>query len=66
MSLKLIAKDLYRVTKEIECLEKEISTKSGPERENLVVELMKLKAERDRLKKILEGHKTPPPYRLPR
>ncbi|MFN3533802.1 MAG: hypothetical protein ACK4WB_00250 [Desulfatiglandales bacterium] len=66
MSIRLLAKDLYRVRREIEELEKRIPQEEGPEREELTLQLRRLQAERDRLKKILDGHKSPPPYRSPR
>jgi len=66
MSIRLIAKDLYRITKEIEGLEERLKNTNPLEAEDLKLELQRLKAERERLKKILEGHKSPPQYRLPR
>lgn len=66
MSIRLIAKELYRLTKEIEALERALDEEKGPQREDLQIQLQGLRAERERLRKILEGHKTPPAYRVPR
>jgi cell division protein FtsL len=66
MSIRLIAKDLYRITKEIEALEERLKTSTPQEADDLKLEIQRLRAERERLKKILEGHKSPPPYRLPK
>ncbi len=66
MSLKTLARDLYRVSKELEDLEKEFQNAQGPKKDELMERIFFLRQEKERLKKILEGHKTPPPYRMPR
>lgn len=63
MSIRLIAKDLYRLQKEVEEAEKELDHASEAERQELEDRLRKVKAERDRMRKILEGAKEQPPYR---
>lgn len=63
MSIRLIAKDLYRLQKEVEEAEKELDHASEAERQELEDRLRNVKAERDRMRKILEGAKEQPPYR---
>lgn len=63
MSIRLIAKDLYRLQREVEEAEKELDHASEAERQELEDRLRKVKAERDRMRKILEGAKEQPPYR---
>ena len=66
MSIRLIARDLYRLQREVENLEKaleEAPADRRPERED---RLRKLKAERTRMQRMLEGAKDPPPYRKPK
>jgi hypothetical protein len=55
----MIAKDLYR-------LEKEVKAAPSEKREQLGDRLRKVKAERDRMWGILEGAKETPTYRKPR
>jgi len=66
MSLKMIARDLYRLQQEVDRLESELKAGSVANREGLEEELRKAKAERDRVKRMLEGTKVEPPYRKPR
>jgi hypothetical protein len=61
----MIAKDLYRLTREVEAAEKKAQTAPSEERHEIKEKLRKLRAERDRLQKILEGAKAPPEYRQP-
>jgi chromosome segregation ATPase len=63
MSIRLIARDLYRLQREVEEAEKELDHASEAERQELEDRLRKVKAERDRMRKILEGAKEQPPYR---
>lgn len=60
MSLRLIAKDLYRLIKEVENLENQIRGLPPEERETLLARLRKTRAERDRLRRALEGRKDRP------
>lgn len=62
----MIAKDLYRVRKEVERIEKALTEAAGEERGRLEEELRRAKAEQRRLQEILDGAKEPPPYRQPR
>ena len=65
MSVRLIAKDLYRLQREAEKLEKHLEFTPTGKRDDLEDQLCKVKAERDRIRHILEGAKEPPPYRKP-
>ena len=67
MSIRLIAKELYRLQQEVERLEIQLAKATYSERNQLADQLRKAKAERDRMRKVLEGHKgsstDPPPKR---
>ena len=65
MSIRLIAKEYYHLQQEVEKLEAEIKSAPLYEREALRDRLRRLKAERERMRKILEGEKAPPPFRQP-
>ncbi|QTA89721.1 Uncharacterized protein dnm_057780 [Desulfonema magnum] len=59
----MIAKDLYRLMKEVEELEKQIENASFEKCKKLKDQLRKTKAEQNRMHRILEGSKdTSPPY----
>ncbi len=60
MSIRLLVKDLYRLHQEVEKLEKKIENTPFHERAELEDQLRKLKAERDRMRRCLEGHKHKP------
>jgi len=62
----MIARDLYRLQKEVDRLENQLKACPAAKREGVEDELRKAKAERDRVKRILEGTKEEPPYRKPR
>ncbi len=66
MSIRQIAKDLYRLQLEVAQLEAAVACASKDERADLDERLRKLRAERDRMQALLDGAKEPPPYRLPR
>ena len=55
MSIRLIAKDLYRLQQEVEKLEKQIKSTDAEKRKVLKDRLRKLTAERNRMRKILNG-----------
>jgi hypothetical protein len=57
MSVRLIAQDLYRIIREVEKLEKELLAASAQNQEILEDRLRKAKAERDLLRRSLEGSK---------
>ena len=59
MSIRMVAVELYRVMKQIEEFEEKLDSLSTGSKERLELdrELKKARAERDRLKKMLEGAK---------
>ena len=59
MSIRLLAVELYRVMKEVEDLEKQLESlpSMAPEREKLEDLLRKARAERDRVRAMVEGAK---------
>ncbi len=57
VSIRLIAKDLYRCMREVELLERRVQNASPGERSALMDRLRKLNAEREELRRILEGSK---------
>ncbi|MFZ0447644.1 MAG: hypothetical protein WAL98_00250 [Desulfatiglandaceae bacterium] len=65
MSIRLIAKGLYRLEKEVERLEKLLEEGPREKRSVLKEELRKMTAERNRMRHILEGSKEEPPCRKP-
>ncbi|MFW6332511.1 MAG: hypothetical protein ACOC23_04350 [Thermodesulfobacteriota bacterium] len=62
MSIQLIARELYRLIREVEALEKEIAAAPHADREELKDRLRKLKAERDRMRRMVDGGKEAPSY----
>jgi hypothetical protein len=65
MSIRLIAKDLYRLEKDVEQLEEALEQSPADKRPELEEKLRKTRAERDRVRAMLEGSKEDPPYRRP-
>jgi len=57
MSVRLIAQDLYRIIREVEKLEKELLTAPAQDHEILKDRLRKAIAERDLMRRSLEGSK---------
>jgi len=57
MSIRLIAKDLYRLIRKVSDLEKRIDDAPMERQEELTDELRKAKAERDHLRQVLDGSK---------
>jgi hypothetical protein len=57
MSIRLLASDLYRMTREVERREKALETAPPEQREVLSRELARARADRDRLRQALDGHK---------
>jgi len=66
MSIRLIAKDLYRLHKEVERLERELASCPPERKPELEKRLAQVRAERDKVQRTLEGAKGKPPYRKPR
>ncbi len=60
MSIRMIARDLYRLHQEVERLEQAIESAPPERRGGLVDQLRKVRAERDRMRRVLEGCKDAP------
>ena len=63
MSIRLIAKDLYRLSREVEKLENELAAAPAPQHQELEAKLREARAERNRLRAILDGQKDSPAKR---
>jgi hypothetical protein len=59
MSIRLIAKDLYQLILQVEALEKQIDHTPYESQGEMKDQLRKLLAERNRMRKVLEGCKDP-------
>ena len=57
MPIRLIAKELYRLIKEVDKVREQIETARPEQLEKLKDQLRRLTAERDRMRRILEGSK---------
>ena len=55
MSIRLIARDLYRLQKEIDALEKQIETAASERLEELQECLRRVRAEHTRMRRVLDG-----------
>ena len=62
MSIQLIARELYRLIREVEALGKKIESSSYEDREEMKDRLRRLKAERDRMRRMVDGGKDAPSY----
>lgn len=63
MSVRYLAQELYRLTKKVEELEKQLvalQDKPSPERAALEAELLTTRKERDRVRSVLESKKEKP------
>ncbi|MFZ0134835.1 MAG: hypothetical protein WAK95_20030 [Desulfobacterales bacterium] len=60
MSIRLIAKDLYRLIREVSELQQRIDEAPPEKKEALQDELHKIKAEQERLRRALDGSKESP------
>ena len=65
MSIRLIAKDIYRLYQEVETLEEQVKNTSSEKQEAVKDLLRKRRAELIRMQRMLEGAKEPPSYRKP-
>lgn len=65
MSIRMIAKDLYRIRKEVEALEEKLKNTPYEKQEEVKDLLRKQKAELTRMLRMLDGAKEPPAYRKP-
>jgi GAF domain-containing protein len=61
----MIARDLYRLQQEVDQLETQLKACPPAKREDLEDQLRKARAERDRMKHLLDGSKEEPAYRKP-
>ena len=66
MSVRMIARDLYRLRQEVDRLESQLKAGPAAKRADLEDQLRKARAERERVKRLLEGSKEEPPYRKPK
>jgi hypothetical protein len=66
MSIRQIARELYRLKRQTVMLEQELSAAVGEERPEIQERLRRKKAELKRVQDMLEGSKEPPAYRRPR
>jgi hypothetical protein len=57
MSIRLLAKDLYRMVQEVQKYEKQLAGAPLDQQAELLDQLRKAKAERDRLRRLLDGQK---------
>jgi hypothetical protein len=62
----MIAKEFYALQREVDRMERALQSATPEKREGLEEQLRKVRAERDRMKAMLEGNKEPSPYRKPR
>ena len=57
MSIRLIAKELYRLQQEVEKLEKEVARAPAGQLDSLNDQLRKIRAEHNRMRRALDGAK---------
>ncbi len=60
MSIRLLAKELYRLQQEVGKLARELEETPFDQSEHLQARLRALRAERDRLRRLLDGQKDAP------
>ncbi len=69
MTIKLLARELYAIIREVEAVERELADAPADRKDVVANRLRKLKAERDRIRRALDGGKDVParagtaPYR---
>lgn len=61
MSIRLLARDLYRLQQEVAKLEKALAEAPFDQHEHLQARLSAARAERDRMRRYLDGQKDSPP-----
>ncbi len=57
MSIRLLAIDLYRLTREVERLERELEAAPPSRRDAIAGQLARARTERDRMRQALDGQK---------
>lgn len=57
MSIRMIAKDLYQLIQEVEKIKKQILNAPLEKQDELKDQLRKVRAERDRMRRMLDGEK---------
>ena len=57
MSIRLIAKDLYQLIRQVEQIEKQLKDAPLEQQDELRHRLRKVRAERDRMRRMLDGEK---------
>ena len=57
MSIRYIAQELYRLQREVDALEKKIRAANVADGEKLRLKLLKVRADRDHARRVLEGKK---------
>jgi hypothetical protein len=60
MSIRLLARDLYRLQQEVDKLEKQLADAPFDRQESILARLRAARAERDRLRRVLDGQKDSP------
>lgn len=65
MSIRIIAKDLYRLRQEVEKLEEQLENAPLEKRETVRDLLRKQRAELKKVQRMLDGAKEPPSWRKP-
>ena len=60
MSIRLLAKDLYRIQQDVENLERELESAPWDQRAPIEAKLREARAERNRLRAALDGQKDTP------
>jgi hypothetical protein len=66
MPIRMIAKELYQLEQKVEDLKRRIDNAPLSELDDLKDALRRICAERDHMRRVLEGNKEPPSYRKAR
>lgn len=65
MSIRLIAKEIYRLRQQVEGLEEQLKNTLPEKRQGLEDKLREQRAELTKMQRMLDGAKEPPPYKKP-
>jgi hypothetical protein len=60
MSIRLLARELYRLRREVESLERELASAAAGQEEKIEAKLRAARADRNRLRATLDGQKNSP------